>query len=317
MTDLLDELQNEATIRDEENGWTRETVTTLPEWRDPELLKPFAKAYLSEKSVTIRDTKVRKIVGPKIPNGAIARLYLQSILRHAKEEAPKSMLARRVPFQRDAHQFDERRPAYFFRGQTGGPFVLVDITACYASIYSRLSVDMTYRPDTDPPLFGIGRGAFPRKDEWIETKGPRNALFGSIVNPTVREWRHGEPVDNAFPNRFYAPDLKGVIFDVCHAIALEAREEFGCLSWAVDGGIFRPEEGRTFVEWLESAFGLNATVRAEGLGWMFGPTSYSIGEVTTADVEKGQAHEWPETDNLRETSKRSRGWLADVLRDVA
>ncbi len=306
---LLEELTTEATNRDLEQGWIRETVKSLPEVRNPGLLAPFAKAYMGEKSLTVKDTRTRKIVGGSVAPGEVSRLYMKHIMGEAE-----GLLAKKVPWRRDALQFLDRGPAYYFAGQSAGPFVLVDIKAAYATLYSRLALDVTYRPECNPPLLGIGRGKFYRVDEWLEVKGPRNALWGNLLRPRIREWRHGEPIDDALPNRYFAPDLTGIVLDACHAIALQAREN-GALSWAVDGGVFRPEEGLAFVEWVRSSFGLEAEVRAEGPGWLFGATSYSIGGCVTEDVRKGQAHEWPETNHLRKMTKKNRAWLADVFKE--
>ena len=305
---LIDELTTEATTRDMERGWTREVVESFPELRDPELLKPYKRAFMGEKALTIMDTKKRKVVGQSVSNGQLARLYAEGIMKRDDD-----LLSRRVPFRKDSLQFTDRRPAYYFAGQCAGPFVLVDIVSCYATLYSRLALDMTYRPDTDPPLFGLGRGYFPRVNEWIEAKGPRNALWGGMIRPRVGEWRRGEPVE-AFPNKFFAPDLTGIVLDACHAIALEAVKR-GALSWAVDGGAFRPDEGREFVEWLGNAFGLRAGIRSEGPGWLFGATSYQIGPMTTEDVRKGRAHEWPETNNIRAMKPKQRAWIANIFKE--
>ena len=305
---LIDELTTEATDRDLERGWVRETVASLPELRNPELLAPFKHAYMGEKTLTVKDTKSRKIVGGDVAPGEIARLYVKRIMADGDD-----MLTKRVPWRRDALQFLDRRPAYYFAGQCEGPFVLVDIDRCYATLYSRLTLDMTYRPETDPPMFGLGRGHFPRADEWAQNKAPRNALWGNLLRPKIREWRHGVP-NETLPNRFFAPDLTGIVLDACHAIALEAVKR-GALSWAVDGGAFRPEEGLAFMEWLRDSWGVESTVRASGPGWMFGATSYSIGAVVTLDVKKGRAHEWPETDNLRAVKPKQRAWLAQIFKE--
>jgi hypothetical protein len=312
---LLADLTTESLHRDAENGWTRDKVSEIPELRNPELLAPFKQAYLSQSSLTVKDTRSRKVVGSLVSNGELSRLYLKKLMSQAAENTGKSFLAKRVPFRRDAMQFLDRRPAYFFDGQVAGPFVLVDISACYASLYTRLTLDLTYRPECNPPLLGLGRAAFPRASEWVQVKAPRNALWGNLLRPRGREWRHGVLKENAYPNAFFAPDLSGIVYDAAHAIALEAREKFGALSWAVDGGAFRPEEGRKFIAWLDENYGLTAEVRAEGPGWMFGPTSYSIGPVTTTDVKKGRAHEWPEMNVLRNQGSRQRSWLADVFKE--
>ena len=160
MAPLIDELKEEAQTRDAERGWTRQIVDRLPEIRDPSLLEDYARAYMGESALTVIDTRTRKIVRTDVSNGEIARLYMKSIMHEEKD-----FLAKRVPYRKDAAQFLDRRPAYYFAGPTAGPFVLVDVTACYASIYSRLTLDLTYRPECDPPLLGLGRGRFPRSAE--------------------------------------------------------------------------------------------------------------------------------------------------------
>lgn len=305
---LIDELTEEATDRDRERGWIRETVTSLPELRNPELLAPFKRAYMGEKALTIKDTRTRKIVGGAVAPGELARGYMKLIMADGDD-----MLTKRVPWRRDALQFLDRRPAYYFAGQCEGPFVLIDIVSCYATLYSRLTLDMTYRPETDPPLFGLGRGHFPRSAEWAQNKAPRNALWGNLLRPKIREWRHGVP-NETLPNKFFAPDLTGIVLDACHAIALEAVKR-GALSWAVDGGAFRPDEGREFCSYLSEQWSLSSQVRASGPGWLFGATSYQIGPTATEDVRKGRAHQWPETNNLRNIKPKQRAWLAQIMKE--
>ena len=310
---LLSDLQTEAITRDDKHGWTRTQVTEIPEHRDPDLLKGFEHAYFTPLSLTVKDTKTRKVVGAEISSGEIGRLYLKRVMSQALEAGGSKLLAKQVPWRKDALQFMDRGPAYYFAGESGGPFELVDITSCYASLYTRLTLDMTYRPETNPPLLGLGKGAFSDREEWMKLKSPRNAAWGSVLRRKGREWRHGVLIEDAYANQFFAPDLRGIILDAAHAIALEAKENFGALSWAADGGCFRPGEGQRFIEWLDLTWGMKAEVRAEGPGWMFGPTSYAIGPVTTADVKAGRAIQWPETDSLRRQGERQRSWLADVF----
>jgi hypothetical protein len=310
---LISDLTIEATERDLEHGWQRESVKAIAELKNPELLKPHAHAYLSDTSVTIRDTKTRRVVGGGITNGELARRYLKRTMSEGAALGNPKLL-RCVPYRKEAMQFMERRPAYHFAGQTGGPFTLVDIKACYATLYSRMTLDLVYRPETNPPLLGIGRAVFPQASEWLETKGPRNALWGTLLNQTGVEWRHGTRTENAYPNQFFAPDLRGLVYDAIHAIAQEAIHSFGALSWAVDGGCFRPEEGRAFAEWLADSFGLTAEIRAEGPGWLFGPTSYQVGPLVTLDAKKGQARQGVVADSLRPQGDYQRRWLADVFK---
>lgn len=310
---LLTDLTTEALSRDDKNGWKRETVSEIPEHRDPDLLKSFEHAYLTPTSLTVKDIKTRKVVDAQVSSGEIGRLYLKRVMKQGLEAGGSKLLSQRIPWRREALQFMDRGPAYYFAGESGGPFELVDISSCYGSLYTRMTIDMTYRPETNPPLLGLGKGAFTNREEWMSVKAPRNSAWGSVLRRRGREWRHGVLVEDAYPNQFFAPDLRGIIFDAAHAIALEAKETFGALSWAVDGGCFRVGDGQRFIQWLEQTWGLTATVKAEGPGWMFGPTSYSIGPVTTADVKAGRAIQWKETDTLRRQGERQRSWLADVF----
>jgi hypothetical protein len=311
---LLEDLTTDALDRDGDNGWQRQQVTTIDEHRDTDLLKPFKHAYMTPTSLTIKDTKVRKVIGDKVSTGELSRLYLRRIMDNGAQ-AGNSVLAKRVPWRKAALQFLDRGPAYFFGGQCGGPFVLLDIKACYANLYTRLSLDMLYRPDCDPPLIGFGQATFPKSSEWMEAKGPRNALWGTVLSSHGPEWRHGQRVERAYPNSFFAPDMAGLVYDAIHAISAEARTRFGALSWAVDGGIFRPDDAHSFSQWLKETWGLTAEVRAEGPGWMFGATSYQIGGEVTLDVKKGKAREWPEMSQLREQEPKRRAWLASIFMD--
>ena len=309
---LLSDLSNVAVTHDLDHGWKRSQVKSLPELRDPTLLKPHRRAYMTSSSVTIKDSKTKRMVGDSVQQGELSRAYLKLTMANALDAGGSKLLAKRVPWRREALQFLDRAPAYYFAGQAGGPFELVDIKACYASLYMKMTLDLTYRPDTDPPLLGLGRAVFPHREEWMEAKGPRNAAWGTVLRTHGPEWRHGELIRDAYPNSFFAPDLRGFVLDCTNAIALEAIERFGALSWAVDGGAFRPGEGHAFIHWLGETWGLVGEVRAEGPGWLFGATSYAIGSEVTEDVRKGHAAQWPATLNLRHDVRRQ--WLADAVK---
>jgi hypothetical protein len=312
---LLTDLETEALERDDTNGWSREMVEEIPEQGNPELLKPFKHAFMASYSLTIRDNRTRKVIGSPVTNGELSRLYLRRTMATALEAGGSPFLAKKVPWRSAALQFMDRTTAISFDGQTGGPFELVDVKACYATLYSRMTIDMTYRPETDPPLLGLGKGEWPRLGEWMSAKGARNALWGSVMNRRVNEWCHGDKKEDAFPNAFFAPDLRGIVLDASHAIATEAIEQFHALSWFADGGIFRPGEGRAFAAWLEETWGLVSVVKAEGPGWLFGPTSYSIGPLATLDVQNGRAIQGTVGDNVRRQSRWHRSWLADVFKE--
>ncbi len=228
---LLDELREAVVARDEANGVERQHVEpgpgdVLPEFRRPELLAPYRRCWVGPRSLVAweRRRRLRRIVDD-FTAGELARAYL----RLAYPE-------RAVPRSRVAAAFGDRNSAYFFAGGVQvGRWALVDVDACYASIYSRLTLDVVYRPECDPPYLALGRYGFPRRDEWLALKKERNALAGSLKRRYLPEWRFGKRCE-ASPNRWYAPDLWGAVLDIAHSVAAETREQFGSVSWSVDAG---------------------------------------------------------------------------------
>jgi hypothetical protein len=226
------------------------------------------------------------------------------------------MLRARVPWRRDAIPLAERTAPQFFEPlpeRHAEPFALVDIDACFASIYSRLTLDVTYRPDCNPPLLGLGRVVWQRRDEWVAAKGPRNSVCGMLKRPRLTEWRRGEERPGA-ANRFFAPDLYGVIMDVANAIAEETCEQFRVTSWATDGGVIHEDDAAPWIAWLAARWGLVGSVRAAGPGWVFGCNSWSVGPDQTGDVAKGRSRQWGPTDRVRRSGAYLRDMLAETMR---
>lgn len=319
---LLDELHGAIAARDAAGGWERRKVGTIRAWGNPSLLAPYKRAWVGPYSSVVLDTRRREVVGEKVSNGEIARAYLRRAMAEAAEAEGRERLARRVPvtaYARKLHA-DPAIPYFYERPPSGldgwpGPFALVDVVACYASIYSTLTLDMTWRPDCDPPLVGLGRIPFPRAEEWRQVKGPRNALLGCTMRPTVTEWRHGAPLEGRIPNRFYAPDLHGFVLACVHQIAWAATRRFGAVTWSTDGGMFRPEHGRAFVGWLRATWGLEASIRTEGPGFVWSPNCWSVGGQETADVAHHGARVWEPYDSIRPLSERAAGLLARTVRE--
>ena len=313
----LASLRQAVLARDEAQGYRRHVVEEIAEYRRPELLRPYTQAWVSSRSCTIRDARLKKVIrGDEVSSGQIARAYLRCQMERAAEETGRASLARRVPRQAGATEMHASwTPAYFFSGEAAGPFALVDITACYWTLALRLGcIDLTWVPTASPPLLGIGVIRV-EPDDVGSDKLVRNAIIGSTVRPHVTWWRHGTPVEDRMPNRFHAPDFFAAVLGATHAIASEAVRRFGALSWSVDGGAFRPEEGRAFIAWLARAWGLEATVRTEGPGWLWGPNCWTIGGLSTADVAKGRALHVGPYSSLRRLRPQATARLRAAIRD--
>lgn len=304
---IIEELRAERLRMDAERNWVREAVTVVEEFRDPALLAPYRRAFISPASASIADSRTRRTIGGQVTPGEMARAYLRRVLDGR----------RAVPYQRQATALCDRRPGYYFSGARTGHLALVDVRACYASIYSRLSLDVLYRPESRPPIVAVGRMPFPARNEWLSAKAPRNAAFGNLLRPRICEWRYGVPVEDAAPNRFFAPDLQGMVIDVTHCVAQETRALFGTSSWAVDGGTIPAERADEWIDWLAERWGLTGEVRASGGALLFGPTSWRIGDTQTRDVEHGRPHAWPATDSIRPLPTRLRDELAAVMKGRA
>ncbi|MHB1474980.1 MAG: hypothetical protein ACYCV4_15435 [Dermatophilaceae bacterium] len=70
---IIDELETEILDRDEAGHWKREAWHSLPEVRHPERLAPYARAFLGSQSLTIMDTRERRVVGGGVTPGEISR----------------------------------------------------------------------------------------------------------------------------------------------------------------------------------------------------------------------------------------------------
>ena len=306
MTALLDELASRVLDSDGNGGWKRTVVDDLPELHRVELMGSYRQAWLSPTKLTIRDTREKRVVGGGVTSGEVAREYLRDTLAGRPS----------VPYRRDAMALTNRKPGYFFAGQTVGSLALVDVDACFASIYGRLTIDVVYRPATRPRLIGLGTHPFPRTDEWMVAKKPRNSAYGALVNPHLSEWRKGRHVEVS-PNNFFAPDLVALIMDVTHSIAQETREKFGLVSWGVDGGIIPEDRADEWVTWLRERWAMGGSVRARGVGKAYGAVSWRIEDAMTLDVEHGHPHAWVEADTLRRLPGDLRDQLAELMRGTS
>lgn len=153
---------------------------------------------------------------------------------------------------------------------------LVDISRCYSQLMAAL-------PTT---LIGFDHGArlflpipeYPAiNGSFYASKHFGRALVGTLEPSHGRCFHYG--VRHTFRSRLYHPNTVAWVRRVLHAIALIAKEEYGCIRWHTDGGLFRYGLGDSFVRFLDS-INLKSTI-ITGRGNVFSLDDYKIGTKQT------------------------------------
>jgi hypothetical protein len=172
-------------------------------------------------------------------------------------------------------------PPRWFDGVGGvGEWVYVDLKGAYPSIYTRLALDMVWRPDDERPVLGVGRMAFVGHREITK---PVHRRVGGILRATeMRVIRLGEPETRSTVgwSTYLAPDLWGVIMAVLHCVADRAVEH-GAVMWDTDGGIVPADRADALIRAVEEQWGCVMRVRARGRGRVWGVKHWQIGEIRT------------------------------------
>jgi hypothetical protein len=184
----------------------------------------------------------------------------------------------------DHSEMLHRRPPLFYDKATeGAQLTYVDLDSAYWSIYTRTTLDVHYDGTAAPR-----RGVIAFQDAAMlgRDKLVRNALLGSVR----REWRHGLDHGHGFrervPSRKRRPMLWGLVMDSLELVAMTARD-LGCVYYHTDGAIFEsPTQAEEWRGQVEQTFGLQASIRAEGAGWVRGIGNFSIGETCSSRPER-------------------------------
>lgn len=173
-----------------------------------------------------------------------------------------------------------RRPPLYFDGPLDDEpdLVYVDLVRAYWSIYTRTTLDVFYDGGSAPR-----KGLLPFLD--TEELGQHKLLRNALLGLQHRQWRrgidHGEHFREVVPPHRRRPDLWGLVMDVLELVAWDARN-LGACYWHTDGGIFRHSDlAADFIVRLREAFGLTATIRAAGPGWVHALGSFKIGNFQT------------------------------------
>lgn len=188
------------------------------------------------------------------------------------------------PPQIDHSEMLWRRPPLYYDWPTEGPtLTYIDLDAAYWSIYTRTTLDVHYDGTTAPRRGVI---EFADADLLGADKLVRNALIGSVR----REWRHGLDHGHAFRERVGSrrrrPMLWGLVMDTLELVAMTARD-LGCVYYHTDGAIFEsPAQAEEWRGTVERLFGLRASIRVTGPGWVRGIGNFSIADVASLRPER-------------------------------
>lgn len=327
---LVTDLAGQIDQRDEQRGWTREPH------RDPLALVAAGKldsvkrAFVSGKpnapqSLAIEDWRLRLIHDEvwRIPGPELARQYLRYSLTDWLAEHGKRLDYPRIPWRKQALSLglSEGAPAQWFEPpeHDGGPWSYVDAQACYPSIIARLSPVCEYRPGWPRPLLRLIGPEWPRVGEWIGDADPepRTAWYGCLrAHKGVPELRRGQLTTNGGAvNRWFSPDLIGIVMDACHALAGEliALCPSAC-AWNTDALVCRPDDAPLAIAHARRRWGLSMRVEAEGPGFVWGRVTHAIGPRLTKDVAKGKAERHGPMSTLRVIPPAVADLLAAALR---
>ena len=188
------------------------------------------------------------------------------------------------PPQLDHSEMLHRRPPLNYDWPTEGEHLTyVDLDAAYWSIYTRTTLDVHY-DGTAGPRRGVIE--FQDADLLGRDKLVRNALVGSVR----REWRHGLDHGHGFrervPSRRRRPMLWGLVMDALELVATTARD-LGCVYYHTDGAIFEsPSQAEEWRGIVRDTFGLTASIRVSGRGWVRGIGNFQIHEVASLRPER-------------------------------
>lgn len=206
------------------------------------------------------------------PELSLLRPYLKAIASHQRETRVVD------------HPFLlERKPPLYFGGVYGGSLAYVDLNRAYWSIYTRATLDVAYDGENRPKN---GTVHFLDADELGERKLLRNAILGSLRRKRRRGVDHGEPFIEEIPDTERRPNLWGLVMDVIELVAWDMRS-LGAVYVHTDGYIFGHRDlAHDAVEMVSDKYGLEASIRAEGEGYVSGIGRWRIGTIAHGSFAK-------------------------------
>jgi len=194
------------------------------------------------------------------------------------------MGSRRVPWMRAAlAHLDVLPPRYFVGAKQVGDWAYVDIDQAYPSIYSRLTLDVVWRPDPERPRLGVGCMAFQTHPDLMAAARMQRAVGGMLRSTQMVQMVHGriKTVSTVGWSKYLAPDLWGVIQWTLHSIARMAIDEFGAVMWDTDGGVVPLDRADALRQAISDRWSLATHLEHSGHGTIWGVKHWDIGEDAT------------------------------------
>lgn len=222
-----------------------------------------------------------------ITDGELARPWLHRI--HEAQRPKSGMAAKRIPWRKEAAGHLATQPPLWFDQPFAGDLAYVDIRGAYASIYSRSTLDCTWRPG-DLPKLSWGRFDMLGAPELLGEKGVHIAVGGILRATEMRVLDRGRAVKipTTSWSRYLCPDLWGLIVWTLHAIASDAVR-LGARYVNKDGYIVPADQADALVGYLADAWNMEARVQATGPGEVKAMGCWSIGDhLTKARVQHGR-----------------------------
>ncbi len=318
---MIAELIHSCCERSEELGQERRSCDMLKEWhRNRKRIEETPRLWLGGLSAFVPEPKKgQPHAGTKFVDDESWPVTPGEVARHWVREYGEK-IGQKVKIVSRKYQseiFHSLSAPYFFTPpkDRGGPWAIVDIDACYFSLYNPMYFDMEFSPFTQ--RCGLGRFPAGPSSDLKESKTIRNALFGNMLTARLGALSFGElpPPNKCAPNNLYAPGLASYVWLTCHAIAQEARESYGFISWSTDGGICRPETAERFISFLEDKWHLSASVRCIGPGYVWGHNSWSVGGMETKDVTDGRCTAHRALEQSKFVRPETVDWLANLRRE--
>lgn len=171
---------------------------------------------------------------------------------------------------------------WFFTGPARGPLALVDIRACFFSIWSQIPPDSQYLPGT---RVRVGRESWRDLEDIADSKVARNALVPIAAGGTRKAL--SDSGSRLVMTPALAPALQPAISDIVGFVAHMAHAH-GAMLWRVDGGIMRPDDAEILAAELADRFHLRLEIRAcTDSGSLEGPNRYTVG-TETRDLAPGR-----------------------------
>jgi hypothetical protein len=328
---LIDELVDGIHYRDHTSGWTRRRAD-IAAWSQTGIDRR-RKIVIGAYCVTDLAHHVRYVTpecwqppyGGVTP-GELARAYLRHCRRLQMWDLPPGDLGRtRIPWHRSQvpSLIAGTAPLYYDGASREGEWAIVDIDACYASLYLPFGLAPTFYHDVVQDKQGrdiegtcrsisVSTLVFDRPAEWLEVKAARNALVGVSGGGSGKfSWlERGQLKTRRAMNDCYSPSVVAWCLWCATAIARDMIHRFQFVTWATDGGILPAENAAAAVKWIADAWHLTASVRAAGPGRVWHATCWRVGDAETAHTEGQRAQATQCLDRVQDCDP---GWYRDRL----